>query len=162
MKTKKLKLLFSIIVFSVSSFLLNAQNSSSRKQVEDPSMLNKLQGTWMSIIPGEAMWYKVQIDGSECKVWISSPRTGHWNDGASFNDPTVCNIVGCYKITDRNEYDGKLQSENIALTNRRNGEEGYTLNLHLQGGKTYLRIMDKYGTKWRVCKKVLRNFSPWN
>ena len=38
-----------------SHFHLNAQNTSSRKQVEDPTMLNKLQGTWMSAIPGEAL-----------------------------------------------------------------------------------------------------------
>jgi hypothetical protein len=43
-----------------SHFHLNAQNTSSRKQVEDPTMLNKLQGTWMSAIPGEALWFKVE------------------------------------------------------------------------------------------------------
>ena len=163
MKIKKIFLLLTLIIFLVFSSYLNAQNTSSRKQVEDPTMLNKLQGTWMSAIPGEALWFKVQIDGKECKVWMSSPKTGHWNDGASFNDPTVCDITGCYKITDRNEYDGKLQSESLALTNRRSsGSEGYTLNLHLEGGKTYLRIMDSNGTRWRICKKVLRNYSPWD
>lgn len=158
---KNIILLSLIILFSATNSF--SQNTSSRKQEEDPTMLPKLQGTWMRVTPGEAIWWKVQISGKVCKVWMSSPRTGHWNDGASNNDPTICDITGCYKITDRNEYDGKLQSESLALTaRRRTGSEGYTLNLHTQGGQTFLRIMDYSGTGWIVLKKVSANYSPWD
>jgi hypothetical protein len=152
-----------LIIGLFISNLVIAQNPSSRKQVEDPSMLTKLQGTWMRVTPGQSFWYKVKITDKVCKVWMSTPSAGHWNDGASANDPTICDITGCYKITDRNEYDGKLQSESLAFTVRRNsGNEGYTLNLHQSEGKTYLRIMDKWSNRWIVLKKVSSNYSPWD
>lgn len=159
MKIKHVFVILLSILFVLPTF---SQNTSSRKQEEDPAMLTKLQGTWMRSVPGEYLWYKVQITDKECKIWMSSPSRGHWNDGASYNDPTVCDITGCYKITDRNEYDGKLQSESLALTvRRRSGDDGYTLNLHKQDGQIYLRIMDTHGTRWNVCKKVSSNYSPW-
>lgn len=162
MKNFKIKFL---LITALSIFLVLpvfSQNTSSRKQVEDPGMLKKLQGTWVFTEPGERTWFKVKISGNECKVWMSSPSTGHWNDGASNNDPTVCTITGCYRITDRNEYDGKLQSESLAFTIRnRTGSDGPTLNLHNKGGQIYLRFLDTYSSKI-LCKKVSPSYTPWD
>ena len=140
-----------------------SQNGSSRKTEVDPTMLNKLQGTWMEVTPGERSWYKVQIINNNCKIWHSDPGTGNWNDGASNNDPTRLRIKGCFKITDRNTYDGKLQSESLALTEYDDdGKDGYTLNLHKEDTRLYLRIMWPNGSDWIYCKKVPTNYTPWN
>ena len=158
----KLKYFLAIIL---SFSLLNttfSQNNSSRKTEDDPAMLKKMQGAWMHINAGED-WYKVEIKNENCKIWHSDPQTGNWNDGMSKNDPARLTITGCYKITDRNEYDGKLQSESLAFTvYDDDNKEGYTLNIHIEGGETYLRIMPRFGTKWIYCKKVPSTYSPWN
>jgi len=154
----------------LSLFTLTLFSQSGETAVEDPSFLQKIQGTWVNTNPG-TIWEKVVISGDNFESYSASPKDGEWSLMKTYK------LTIPVKVTKRNNYDGKLFTYSYVLSEEDglgnyiaifdeivNGQRMIYSEVHNSRPESARRpnyAGDLQGGKRTYLKKVPSNFNPW-